>query len=353
MEPGDQRPEVRAHAGHRRGRQDHAARHVLPDERQLLVRRLLQGRRDRVRLGAGHRLAGRRLLRVRPRQGLGHRLRGRRRGRQALAQGRRAPRAPHPAPRQEGQLLAHRAAGAGRAVLGDLHRPRCAVRPRGRPGGRRGPVPGDLEPGLHAVRDRGREVQGGLPDRRRPAIEEHRHRDGPGAHRVPAPGGGQPLRDRRGLPGDHGGAGGLRQAVRRGPRRRRADARGRGPRALRADAHRRRRDPVERGARVRAAPPAAPLGAGDAPAGRRRADPAGPASGLARRDGGVLPRAGRRLRPDRPDRLRRGGGVPPHPGRRAPPSWTPRSRPPRTPATRCSAASRRSPCTTPTASRST
>ena len=32
--------------GHRRGRQDQPARHVLPDERQLLLRRLLQGRRD-------------------------------------------------------------------------------------------------------------------------------------------------------------------------------------------------------------------------------------------------------------------------------------------------------------------
>ena len=44
-------------ARHRGGRQDHPARHVLPDERQLLVRRLLQGRRDHLRLGAGHRLA--------------------------------------------------------------------------------------------------------------------------------------------------------------------------------------------------------------------------------------------------------------------------------------------------------
>ena len=38
-----QRAEVRAHPRHRRGRPDHQARHVLPDERQLLVRRLLQG----------------------------------------------------------------------------------------------------------------------------------------------------------------------------------------------------------------------------------------------------------------------------------------------------------------------
>ncbi len=34
----DQRAEVHPHAGHRRGRQDQPARHVLPDERQLLLR---------------------------------------------------------------------------------------------------------------------------------------------------------------------------------------------------------------------------------------------------------------------------------------------------------------------------
>ena len=42
--------------GHRRGRQDHPARHLLPDVRQLLLRRLLQGRRHQLRLGAAHQL---------------------------------------------------------------------------------------------------------------------------------------------------------------------------------------------------------------------------------------------------------------------------------------------------------
>ena len=60
-----ERAEVRAHPRHRGGRQDHPARHVLPDVRQLLLRRLLQGRRDRARLGAGHQAAGRRRLRLR------------------------------------------------------------------------------------------------------------------------------------------------------------------------------------------------------------------------------------------------------------------------------------------------
>ncbi len=68
-----QRAEVRAHPRHRGGRQDHPPRHLLPDERQLRVRRLLQAGSHRVRLGAGDRLRRRRELRVRPRQDLGHR----------------------------------------------------------------------------------------------------------------------------------------------------------------------------------------------------------------------------------------------------------------------------------------
>ena len=139
-----------------------------------------------------------------------------------------------PAPRQEGQLLAHRPARARRAVLGDLHRPRPAVRSRGRPGGGRGPVPGDLEPGLHAVRDRGRPAKDDFRIVGRPEAEEHRHRHGSGARRVPAAGRGQHVRDRRGLPGHRRRPGDVGPSVRRRPRRRRADARGRRPRALRA-----------------------------------------------------------------------------------------------------------------------
>ncbi len=40
--PRDQHPEVHPHTGHRRGRHHHPPQHVLPDGRQLLVRRLLQ-----------------------------------------------------------------------------------------------------------------------------------------------------------------------------------------------------------------------------------------------------------------------------------------------------------------------
>ncbi len=48
---GDQRAEVRAHPRHRGRRQDHPARHVLRDVRQLLLRRLLQGGRHRAAPG--------------------------------------------------------------------------------------------------------------------------------------------------------------------------------------------------------------------------------------------------------------------------------------------------------------
>ena len=92
VRPRHQRAEVRPHPRHRGGRQDHPARHVLPDERQLLLRRLLQGRGDQLRLGAGHRLPGGGRPRLRPGQGLGHRAALRRRGRRAVAQHRRAAR---------------------------------------------------------------------------------------------------------------------------------------------------------------------------------------------------------------------------------------------------------------------
>ena len=59
-------------------------------------------------------------------------------------------------PGQEGQLLVDGHPGPVRPVLGDLLRPRAGVRPRGRSGGRRGPLPGVLEPRLHAVRARTR-----------------------------------------------------------------------------------------------------------------------------------------------------------------------------------------------------
>ena len=215
---GDQRAEVRAHRRHRRGRQDHPARHVLPDGRQLLLRRLLQGRRDRATPGSCSPAAGRRRLRLRPGAALGHRLRD---DDEAIALWQRIaglPAGAHPAPRRQGQLLVHGRARARRPVLGDLLRPRPGVRPRGRPGRRRGPLPGDLEPRLHAGRARracSPRTTSRLGDA---AEEEHRHRHGRRAGRVPAAGRRQRLRDRP-APADHRpGRGAVRPPLRRRPR---------------------------------------------------------------------------------------------------------------------------------------
>ena len=79
------RPEVLPHQRHRERGPRRAAPHVLRDARQLLVRRLLQGRVDRVGARAGHRG-----LRRRARPAVGHRLRRRRRGGRGLGRRRRA-----------------------------------------------------------------------------------------------------------------------------------------------------------------------------------------------------------------------------------------------------------------------
>ena len=66
--PDDQLPEVLPHQRHRSGRAHRAPPDVLRDARQLLDRRLLQGRRDPLRLGGLHRG-----LRARPRARSGSR----------------------------------------------------------------------------------------------------------------------------------------------------------------------------------------------------------------------------------------------------------------------------------------
>ena len=72
---------------HRRRRHHRAPLHVLRDARQLQLRRLLQGRRHPLRLGAAHRGP-----RDRRRPAVGHRPRDRRRGRDHLARRRRGSR---------------------------------------------------------------------------------------------------------------------------------------------------------------------------------------------------------------------------------------------------------------------
>ena len=267
---------MRAHPRHRGGRQDHAARHVLPDERQLLLRRLLQGRRHPARVGADHAQPVRGRLRLRRRRTCTHGLPRRRRGDRAVEEGRGTVRRPHRAPRAQGQLLAHGCRRPRRPVLRDLPRPRTASSaPRAdRVDGR--PLPRVLEPRVHAVRARERALQGGLRHRR--ATLPKRNIDtghGPRARRVPAPGRRQHLRDRRGLPGHRGGRGPDGPALRRRPasddvRFRVVADHVRSSLMLIGDGV----TPGQRGPRLRPASPAASRGALDAPARRRRAEPA-------------------------------------------------------------------------------
>ena len=138
------------------------------------------------------------------------------------------------------------------------------------------------------------------------------------------------------------------------PPRRRAAARRRRPRAHLADAHRRRRHPRQRGPRLRAAPDAAPRRPLDAPARRRRAVPAPAAAGQHGADEAVLPRAARPASAGSarsPTPRRRRSGAPSRPGTTILDTAVARGE-----AVRRSAAgraTRRSRCTTPTASRST
>ncbi len=113
---------------------------------------------------------------------------------------------------------------------------------------RRGPLPGVLEPGLHAGRAQRGAVQGGLRHRRLAAEEEHRHRHGSRAGRVHDPGRREHVRDRRDVPGHPDGRAALRPPVRRRPRGRRPVPGRRRPRPQLDDADRRRRHPRQRGA---------------------------------------------------------------------------------------------------------
>ena len=144
--------EVLPRERHRERRPRRAAPDVLRDARQLLVRRLLQGRGDRrgrtssitEGFGIDHDLlwvtvfdddeeaaaAWVDAVGIAPERIV-------RRGRLD----------------EEGELANYwytHAAGPGRSVLGDLRRPRPEVRARRRARRRRGALHGDLEPGVHA-----------------------------------------------------------------------------------------------------------------------------------------------------------------------------------------------------------
>ena len=202
---GHQHPEVHPHARYRRGGHHHPAQHLLPDGRQLLVRRLLQARRHRTGLGAADQSRRRRRIRVGPAKALGHRLSRRRRGRRAVAGDRRSARGADPAPRHGRQLLVDGHPRAVRAVVGDLLRPRAGVRSRRRPDRQRGPLHRGLEPRVHAERARRGHHQRGLRDPGPVAAQEHRHRHGRRTGRAGPAGRAQRLRDRPAAPGDRPG----------------------------------------------------------------------------------------------------------------------------------------------------
>ena len=131
---GHQHPKVHPHSRYRRGGHHHPAQHLLPDGRQLLVRRLLQAR--------GHRSWPGTLLTNSVSEG-GYGLNPEKlwatvyldddEACAAVAGDRRPAGRADPAPRHGRQLLVDGHPRAVRAVVGDLLRPRAGVRRRGRP----------------------------------------------------------------------------------------------------------------------------------------------------------------------------------------------------------------------------
>jgi len=152
LQPGHQRAEVRAHARHRRGRQDHPARHVLPDAGQLLVRGLLQGAGHPVSPGNCSPPRSVTAASGSPRTGCGPPCTTttmRRPGSGGTWSAcRKAASSAGGWPTTSGPWAVPGPCGP---CLGDLLRPGPRLRPGRRPGGRRGPLPGGVEPRLHAV----------------------------------------------------------------------------------------------------------------------------------------------------------------------------------------------------------
>ena len=322
--PGDtavqarhQRAEVRAHPRHRGGRQDHPARHVLPDERQLLLRRLLQGTRHRARLGAVHPARRPTAASASPSPSCwppSTRTTTRRSG-----SGARSPACPTTASSGWARRTTTGTwacpAPAARAARSSS----TAVRSSARTVTSRRRATATSSSGTSsscstssapcAAKD-DFDIIGDLPTKN---IDT-----GMGLERVAFLLQGvdniyeidevRPVLDRAAEPRG--------QALRRLARGRRAPAGRRRPRTQRADADQRRRHPRQRGPRLRPAPADPPRRALDAPARRRRPGVPRAAAGQPRRDGAVLPRAGDRLRAHLVAGLRRGGGVPPHAARR-------------------------------------
>ncbi len=265
-----------------------APSHLLRDARQLLVRRLFQGARDRAGLEADH--EG---IRAQEGQAARHRLPHRRRGGRALEEDRRLLRRPHHPHPDLGQFLGDGRHRPVRPVLGDLHRSRRPHlgRPSGLAGGGRRPLPRILESRVHAIR------AGDERAARGSAASLDRHRHGAGAHGLHHAGRRQRVRDRSVPSSDR------RDVVRARQRAERADRRlvprHRRPSALVGLPGRGWRAALERGPRLCAAPDHAPRDAPCAAARRERAADASPGLGAGPRDGPGLSRPDARGESDR------------------------------------------------------
>ena len=352
---GHQRAEVRADPRHRGGRQDHPARLVLPDGRQLLLRRLLQGDGDPAGVGADDPQRGRRRLRPRRVPALGHRLHRRRRG--ATTSGPAASGSARTGcsgsgwtPTTGRWACPARAAPARRSSTTSARSTAATAAPRSTTSGsaRSGTSCSCSTSAGRAPARTDFPILGELPG------EEHRHRPGHGAARRRPAGRRQHLRDRH-------QRGTSSTARRRSPgvtygadERSDVGPAGRGrPRPHRRDARRRRGHPRQRGPRLRAAPDPAPHHPHHAAA-RCRTTGSPPSSSRAAIEAMAPQYPELRERASRhPRGQHRGGGV--LPGHAAPGHRDLRRRRAAGPRRRQPALRRRrrSRCTTPTASRST